>query len=267
MFFTKDKERKAFRKIGYFNDQKGIVNRMLREGNRWNSHLNKSKEFIMQCAKSADAGVCVVFGSGWLLDVPYAALAQMFTTLYFVDVDHPPLVKRKTAAFKNIILVKRDITGGTAIEVMDYISAKPSVKKNAANLTKSWSVSEFYTEYLKIPIPDFAVSINLLNQLDILICDYLIEKKQFTEPELVALRKKIQENHVKILPKGKSCLVTDFYEVSFDPEHKEKVDKRTLIYTNLNYEFAQKHWDWDFDTTGSFLYGKEVVFKVAAFKL
>ena len=54
---------------------------------------------------------------------------------------------------------------------------------------------------------DLVISLNLLNQLDILLCDYLKEKfKIDNEETLLPIRKIIQQNHLDILPVNKTKL-------------------------------------------------------------
>lgn len=81
-------------KMGFIQDQNGIIRRFKREKQNWDDHMTQSKSFILKSAKNKEnlpdnlsakqadkAGVtCAVLGSGWLLDLPLDELSEMFTT-------------------------------------------------------------------------------------------------------------------------------------------------------------------------------------------
>ncbi len=54
--------------------------------------------------------------------------------------------------------------------------------------------------------PDFIVSINILNQLDILLVDYVSRFMKISEEDKAVFRKRIQQQHIELLnadlPKG-----------------------------------------------------------------
>ena len=83
-FSLQSKQRKLLRKLGFFLDSEGILNRYYREKGAWDSHLENTKKAILQSAESKGKNIAVVLGSGWLLDVPLAELAEMFGKVYLV---------------------------------------------------------------------------------------------------------------------------------------------------------------------------------------
>lgn len=54
------------KKYGFKTDQEGIINRYLREEGGWNTHLEKTKNFILQAAITKQKGIAIVLGK-WLV--------------------------------------------------------------------------------------------------------------------------------------------------------------------------------------------------------
>jgi len=100
------------RRMGFLRDQEGIMNRYLREKGNWDPHLNHSKEFILRCFRDDRIQTVAVLGSGWLLDVPLDEMAKRFSTIYLVDIRHPPQIRKKVEPMSRVRLIEADLTGG-----------------------------------------------------------------------------------------------------------------------------------------------------------
>ena len=129
-------------------------------------------------------------------------------------------------------------------------------------------VSEFLldTNHFGVPIDidlDLIFSVNILNQLDILLTDYLRKFQIYSEEELFELKKIIQTKHINSLPENRSCLITDFEENIYD-------ESDTLIVTNplvfAEFPKAQKvmNWKWDFDSQKTYYKNQKTYFNVLA---
>jgi hypothetical protein len=244
--------KKILRKFGFKNDQQGIINRYIRESGGWDTHLQNTKDFILQSAKSKKKKSCVVLGSGWLLDVPIDELLQLFDKIILIDIVHPKQILHKYRKHHNIEFVEADITG--LIEAV-YHFLKQSDKK--LNEIEAVYIGEWYN---MLQETDFVVSVNILNQLDILICDYIKKTNIYSTEEIKEFRKKIQQNHFDMLPVGKSCLISDYMELNLDGG--KIIKKKPLVYINLPMNKKTKKWQWDFDTHQTYHKNVDIVFKV-----
>jgi len=251
---------KIQRKFKYNADQKGIAIRYLREKENWQPHLVNSKKFILKSAKNKNKKTAIVLGSGWWLDVPTEELSQIFETVYLVDIIHPKEIIHKTRKFENIKLIEIDITGQTE-NIFEHIKnyKKTKSKINLLNLkpkTTNFGLPENIN-------PDFVISVNLLNQLDILITSYLRKHNIYTEQEIIKFQQKIQQTHIDNLPKEKTCLITDYKELIYDNKNNLTKEKQLVFVPFPKGKFEQE-WTWKFDLTGNYNQNSQTIFKVKA---
>jgi hypothetical protein len=241
------------RKLGYIDDQHGIINRYLRERGGWDSHLMRTRDFIVEGVKAVNPDIVTILGSGWLLDVPLEELASLCDHINLVDINHPAQVRRKAGLFKNVSLIEDDITGGIAGILPDAI-------RNNINAAA-----------IEIPryMPDYntglVVSVNLLTQLDMIPADYLAARSDSSREDLREFRKRIQEAHIKFLMKQTSLLISDFQEEVWRED--EKIEVNDLLFTQFPRGEMERQWMWDFDTGGSYYRRSSVIFKVRAVML
>ena len=253
--------KKILRKFGFKNDQQGIINRYIRENGGWEQHLENTRQFILESAKSKNKAVCVIIGSGWLLDVPIDELSELFGEVLLIDIVHPKQIIHKIKKLKNVNVAEFDITG--LIELVYYF-----LKDNTKEKQELTVISADYDNDLfeKIINADFVVSVNILNQLDILICDYIKKFDIYSEQEIKEFRKTIQQNHLDILPERKSCIITDYKEINLD-ENNNIVDSKGLVYIDLPKNKKTKNWQWNFDMSKTYHKDFNTVFKVKGIEL
>ncbi len=252
--------KKILRKFGFKNDQEGIINRYLREEEGWNEHLENTKNFILQVADKMLKQKVVVLGSGWLLDVPLESLSATFENVVLIDVVHPRQIEHKITKMPGVNTISTDITG-LVIPVYEALKEK----KKEINLLE---LKQDYDNYLltELESADFVVSVNLLNQLDILICDYIKKTNRFSEDEISKFRKQIQSNHLNLLPAGKSALITDYEELNFN-DKEEIIQNKKLVHINLPHQNRAKKWKWKFDLKKTYHTNLTTVFKVMAIEI
>ena len=247
--------------MGYLRDQQGIMNRYLRESSNWKTHLEKTRAFVAQSFKTASRKSnqwesVAVLGSGWLLDVPLNDLLHDFSTVYLVDIHHPPQVRKKVENRKEVKLIEADLTGGAIEQVRKFTE-----KRGAGSLKAFIDSIELLPPLPEIE-PSAIASVNLLNQLDIHICDHLI-KKGHSNPELLkGLRKLVQAFHLEWISKHPGCLITDTREISTDKHGNEKSD--SLLFTPLPKGIRGDSWSWDFDSSGRYRPGMRSRMEVQA---
>ena len=247
-FAIQSKQRKLLRKLGFFSDSEGILNRYYREKGNWDSHLENTKKAILQSAESKEKNSVVVLGSGWLLDIPLVELAEMFKKVYLVDIIHSNQVKHKISKLKNVEIIEHDISGGALEGVYNL------VKKYKTNDRSQLEDIKFDKENFGLPTdekPDFVVSVNLLSQLDYFAITYLKKHTTFCTISLSEFKERIQKAHLSFLPKGKTCLITDFKENIY--KENGKVIRENFL---LKVKFSEKNkinkWKWQFDTHKSY---------------
>lgn len=251
MFFKKDK---FLSKLGFYNDQQGILNRYYREETGWNRHLEHTKNYILKSSLDKNKESVAVLGSGWLLDVPIAELSKTFKNVYLFDIIHPKEIKQKTKRYPNVNCIEADITGGATAEVYNLIERynKTKIKEPLEDI----EINGINTNF------DFVVSVNLLNQLDILLTDNLKNLEIYDDIEIKNFKKKIQSKHLENLPNGKSCLVTDYEELIYKNNNLEK--KNPLVIVDLPNGNAIEYWEWAFDTNETYYKNRQTMFNVIA---
>ncbi|MFO8233799.1 MAG: hypothetical protein R6U04_00145 [Bacteroidales bacterium] len=236
----KIKPEKAKKKMGFYKDQKGIMNRYLREGEAWDTHLQNSREFIIQSSEGKDKNHVVVLGSGWLLDVPLKHLAENFKKVTLVDIIHPTQIRKKIQKYSNVHLVEKDITGGVAYQIFQKIQHYKKTKE-----------IPMLTAYKAEPIdfgdkPGFIISCNTLTQPGIIIKEYIRNFTEIPETSILDLEKRIQEDQLNLLPPGKSCLITE-YEEEIYGKNNDFIGTNPLLLISLPAEKNQRKWQWKFD--------------------
>lgn len=229
------------RKMGIADDQDGIMRRYIREAGNWAAHLERTKKFIISAVTSVRTETVVVLGSGWMLDVPAEFLLQNFKKVMFCDIRHPKPVVQKYRKYPNAEFISIDLTGGLIERAYRIVKEK--------KITGTDQLQELLKDSIfELPFrADYIVSVNLLNQLDILIVDYLKGKLRMEQQGIEFLRENIQKNHLHLLPLQHSCLVTDYEEVHISSTGKE-AESVPLLFCGLPEGSYSESWIWEFDT-------------------
>lgn len=251
------KRSQAIRRIGFIKDQEGIMNRYIRESSLWTNHLEKTRNFISGSFTHTDAQTVAVLGSGWLLDIPLDHLIKRFKHIYLVDIHHPIQIRKKTAAMNQVELIEEDLTGG-AIEQIWQRYRENKISLQNGNISDQISMAP-PLEHIQ---PDALVSVNLLNQLDIILCDYIRKQGHFQQESLTPFRTAIQSFHLEWITKKPGCLVTDTVEEVVN-KNGEKSSK-ALLYTELPNGIRRDSWWWDFDSQGTYHPGSRTRMEVQA---
>ncbi len=247
-------DERMFHKMGYFTDQSGIMNRYERERKHWDAHLNNTKAFAIQAMQGKGNKKAAVLGSGWLLDVPIEELSRSFETVSLFDVKHPAEVKKKAAQMGNVQLHVCDISG-FARPVYEY------TKNYRVNCGRTPIDTIEYAPSINLSDFDFVFSCNILNQLDILLVDYLLEDFDLHSEETLAFRKKVQAQHIAILPTGKSCLVSDYEEITYSWDNVQ-MSAKMLVENDITKRPDARKWVWEFDTQMTYHKDRKTFFNV-----
>lgn len=252
------KKNKILNELGFYIDQDGILDRYYQEESGWNTHLENTKKYICKSAEKINGESAAILGSGWLLDIPLKELSEKFKEVHLFDIIHPKEIKQKIKRYKNVYCFEKDLTGGYINAVYDLFQNNNPDKKITLDTlgAQSFNLTEKY---------DFICSVNILNQLDILLVDYIRQYNKYNEIELNEFRKLIQKQHIDSLPKGKTCLITDYEEIIFEKEII--TEKKKLIFTTIPDNSEKEQWQWNFDSRGTYNKGKKTVFNVMALNI
>ncbi|QQS52085.1 MAG: hypothetical protein IPM71_04965 [Bacteroidota bacterium] len=228
--------KRILRRMGLFHDQDGIMRRYIVEQENWKQHLDFCTHFIEQAVSRLSPARVAVLGSGWLLDVPLEFLSQHCKEVHLYDIRHPRPVAHKMKQYRNVELFEMDITGG----MIEYIYSRVRTSGEIPNGN--------FPEILFSPVKqvDLIVSLNILNQLDCLIADYLKSRYSLKETALIELRKKIQQNHLNSLPADRSVLISDYEEQRYDRTGELK-STHPLLFVDFPEGNFSMEWGWKFD--------------------
>jgi len=232
--------KKILKQMGYLKDQRGIMNRYLRENKNWEDHLKHTENFVIEAMKKHRGEQFVVLGSGWLLDFPVNEALEIAGSIILADIVHPRQILHKYKTYNKISFTEADITGGMAKSV--YFAIKN--KKPVTDLFLSEPIMPASSPF---PASSLVISLNILNQLDILIVDYMRRKTRLNEDEIVQARKFIQGTHLNFLKMHNYCLITDCTEKIINTRDKRTTEINT-VYVNLPEGSFNSQWEWKFDT-------------------
>jgi hypothetical protein len=233
------------RRMGYLRDQDGIMNRYLREKSNWDRHLTHTREFIKDSFRDPALKSVAVLGSGWLLDVPLEELCKRFEQVYLVDIHHPVQIRKKVEPMKEVKLIEMDLSGGAIEQLRKIVRKKAKLK--GSELVEQLTLQP-PLEHIG---PDAVISVNLLNQLDIILCDYMSKHGYFQQEDPDLLRSALQKFHLQWITDTPGCLISDVEEISHDK--KGNSTSKSLLFTTLPEGKRRDSWTWEFDTRGTYL--------------
>lgn len=218
------------------------MTRFLREKENWEAHLYNTQKFITEAFSDADIKNIAVLGSGWLLDLPLEYLSERFENILLVDIHHPPQSEKKASRFRNVRFQEADITGGG----IEFTWGLGKINPGECDTVLSSFTPILPTLDIE---PDAYISVNILNQLDILLVDYLKEKHScFNEDHFTLFRKNIQQFHLDWISQKPGCLISDIEEKNY--KNNELVSRYDLVHVNLPEYKQSGSWIWDFDLSG-----------------
>jgi hypothetical protein len=251
--------RRMLNKMGYYNYHNALINRHLSQDGGWDSHLVRSREFIMKALDLYKPGTVTVLGSGWLLELPIAEMLEKEIKIKLVDIVHPPDVVSQAAGLKNVELIEADITGGLIENVWREVTKHPFFKKLKS--IENIIVPEYQPEY----DPGMVLSLNLLTQLEYLLVLFIKKHALISEAKLSQFKSEIQKKHLDFLKKHRSVLISDISETII--KKTGQTDIYPTLATSLPPSDFSEEWTWSFDKAGSDNYTSSSLLKVVALTL
>jgi hypothetical protein len=225
--------------MGYYDYQSGLIFRHMNQEGGWDEHCRRCRNFILKALELFSPEKISILGSGWLLELPLAEMAEKAKKICLIDIVHPPEVIKQSAAFKNVELLELDVTGGLIEEVWK-ITAKLPFFRNLKSL-ESLTIPDFKPE----DDPGLVISLNILTQLESLLVLYLEKKSVLSEDETDRFRAAIQKKHIDFLIKHNSVLVSDVAEIFTDRSGNTK--RVSTIMTEIPEGALHENWTWNFD--------------------
>jgi hypothetical protein len=248
--------RRILARMGYYDYQNGLIHRHLNQEGGWDSHLDRSRAYIMKMIDLYKPDKVTVLGSGWLLELPVAEIIEQISNLTLIDIVHPPDVVKQAGIYKNVTLIEDDVTGGLIAEVWEKAGGFSFFRKPV-------KLSEIVIpEYKPETDPGMVISLNLITQLESLIVDFLRKKITATEEEFFAFRYEIQKKHLRFLKMQRSVLITDYQEIFTGMAGEKKIVPTLLV--ELQGEKFSEEWTWNFDLQGADNFNSTSLMKVIA---
>ncbi|MCB2108273.1 MAG: hypothetical protein KDE14_11260 [Rhodobacteraceae bacterium] len=224
------------RKFGYLKRLIALEFRAKRCAAAWQDHLSSCQRMILKAAdlcKKRD--VCVVVGSGLLLEVPLEGLADRFKKIYLVDMFHMPAARRQARKHANVTTLTGDVTGVFAMMKEGYYPSQhvPAPPARIPHLKDA----------------DLVVSCNCLTQLAGPFVAYFEATRNFSELDSDKFAYQVMEHHVHAIVSEApdiALIITDFerYELTTDGV-ANKVDllKAYRLPAPPNHLYSEE-WDW-----------------------
>lgn len=225
---------RAMRRLGYLRGQLGIKVRHRQCRRAWRHHLLRTQATIraavLDCPQRRKA---VILGSGLLLDIPLADLAHTFREVILVDVVHPLRAYVNAAWYRNVRLVRADVSA-TAAD-LTRLANDPSCPLPRA-------MPQMFCDD---PEVDYVASVNLLSQLPYIPSLYLAKNPARSEQEIDDYARSLIESHLDYLRRlpGVVTLITDVEKIQFDREG-EIVDRFDILY-GVKLPWFGEEWMWN----------------------
>lgn len=241
------------RRLGYLRESIGIRSRYRRCKSAWQAHLENSRSALLESLHACHSfRTALVFGSGLLLDIPLAELANRFENVWLVDIVHLPEVRRAAHRYANVRCISQDATG--------FLDRLEAISPNNLDLPAP-------TIFLDDQTVDWVASVNLLSQLPLLPLDWL--RKRFPEIDEAVLEEwgaRLMRQHLDYLAAfaAPACLLADMEQTTYGPNgevigHADFIAKLGLTQQTL----AQ--WRWDIAPPGEIAPGIGRFHQVAEF--
>jgi hypothetical protein len=187
------------RKFGYLKRLIALEFRAKRCAIAWQDHQENCRNVIIKAADLCEKqDICVIIGSGLLLEVPLSALASRFKIIYLADIFHMPQVVAQARKYFNVKLLSGDVTG-----VFQAIKdRKPPGGQHPVPPPRIPHLKD----------ADLIVSCTCLTQLAGPFTEYFEKERGFSEQDSDKVAAQMMERHAKAVAqeaKGVGVIITD----------------------------------------------------------
>lgn len=220
------------REMGYQRELFGIRRRWRQWKSAWKPHCDNTRRLLLsavgRCPRRRKA---VVFGSGFLHDVPLDELCEKFEHVVLVDLLHP-FTTRQRAKRRGVSLLTADVS-----ETVEAVWL--AVERPGTPLPNSRPHLFLDDDQL-----DFVASVNLLSQLPCLPEQYLLRWMTHPREQVAAYCRDVVEAHLaylRALP-GVVALVADVEVVTFR-QTGEEIGRKSTLY-GASTALDGERWVW-----------------------
>lgn len=243
------------RQMGYLHDSIGLRARYRRCQSAWQSHLQNSCSSLLASIPAAQPlDTALILGSGLLLDIPLAEIAQRFQRVLLVDLVHLPEVHRSVRRYPNVECITHDVTG--------FLSHLTQLSPTQLTLPTP-------QRFLADAHIDWVASVNLLSQLPLKPLAWLAKKfPELSETELAEFATHIMQQHLHYLAQFSApvCLLTDIEQSTYNAAMER------LEHTDFSEQFSfvqppYNTWLWDIAPLGEIAPKLGRVHRVVAYHL
>lgn len=231
-YLTTDCPRPA-RRLGYLKEAVAIHARRRRLGPAWDDHLERTRAVIIEAiARCSRRRTALVIGSGLLLDIPLAELADGFDRVLLADLVHLRAARRTTARHGNVELVTADVTG-----FVDELEHRVAAGWRGDPVPVS-------DAFLNVADLDLVVSANVMAQLAIFPAAAMQRRAGLDGDALDAFCRDVVQRHLDYLGRfdASVCLITERRREAFDKNGGRLTDQDALFGVSLPEGGAE--WSW-----------------------
>lgn len=222
------------RDYDYLAQAVSLGSRYRRQRKAWAPHVDQCRRFILEAALSAPAGGrALVAGSGRLIEIPLAALAERFGEVILLDMAQPMITRRLARRYPNVRLTTGDAAGVLAAlsAALDAGGPLPDPRRAAP---------PFAGERF-----DFVLSANLASQLPLLPDEALARRRaDVDEPTRAAFSRALIERHFDWIREigATAAIYTDVESRWTDAKGREVERDDTTWGADLPP--PQRAWEW-----------------------
>jgi|WetSurMetagenome_2_1015567.scaffolds.fasta_scaffold75291_3 hypothetical protein len=249
--------RKIIRRMGFQAECQGLIDRYIQVEGAWDDHLSRTREFICNAVAGKNFDNLAVLGSGWLLDLPLDELVDISGHVWLYDVVHPAQIIHKLRKYKHVTPISGDITGGCIVNAWHAVK---QYKRTGVKVSPELLCNRTFQPEV---VHDMIISLNLMSQIGVMINSYLQRHIPYGRDELERINCILQQAHLDLLLRGRSCLVTDIREINVGFSSGLEETSELLCVTLPNVPDAQT-WEWQFDPGGNYKPGKKTRMQVVA---
>ena len=208
--------------------------RYRRQRKAWAPHVDQCRRFVLDALDHVPAGGrALVAGSGRLIEIPLAALAERFGEVILLDMAQPMITRRLARRYSNVRLATGDATG-----VLAALSAALNTRgppPDPSHATPPFAGERF----------DFVLSANLASQLP-LLPDEALERRRPDVSDAVrrAFGRALIERHFKWIREiGATAAIYSDIESRWTDAKGREVERDD---TTWGAELPPPHrvWEW-----------------------
>lgn len=222
------------RQMGYLRELLGIRRRYAQWREAWEPHCARTRQVILDAAARCPSPgrKAVLFGSGWLYDIPLSQLASRFREVILVDVLHPHASRRLAKQWPNVTLLDGDVTG--SLEMIWRAASKMGASLQVAKPGL----------FLDDPEIDLVVSVNLLSQLPCIPELYLRKWGEHGDRAIADWSRRTVQAHLDYLRQFRSVvsIIADVEVMTLTQAGQRLATEGTLY--GVEFPWHGQEWIW-----------------------